>query len=304
MIAMDGAAVGGGSNGSAERSGGSEVEAKPDGVAAAVEANRRFWNERVPTHVGSAFYDADGFRGGASTLMPLEVREVGCVRGKRLLHLCCQFGLDTLSWARLGAEVTGVDLSDAAIEAARALSAETGVPGRFVRSDVLALDGVLDERFDVVAATYGVVWYMPDLARFAEVVAGRLERGGVFYLADVHPAALAFARDRSDTELRVAHPYSMHAQGPAPMIEEVDDQTFTGDDRTFAANRAYMWNHGLGEVVSALCAAGLRLEFLREHPLGCYRIFPFMHRDEDGWYRLEQGGESVPLLYSLRAVRA
>src|SRR4051812_35702557 len=145
-----------------------------------VERNRAGWDLRAAAHAGGAadLYDVDGFRAGGSSLRPFELEALGDVRGQRLLHLMCHFGLDTLSWARLGAEVTGLDYSGSAIEAARRLAVEVGLAARFVQADVYEAADVLDEQYDVVIATYGVLVWLPDLNAWARVVSRLLRPGG------------------------------------------------------------------------------------------------------------------------------
>jgi 2-polyprenyl-3-methyl-5-hydroxy-6-metoxy-1,4-benzoquinol methylase len=289
--------------------------ARGDDYARFREANRAYWNERIGTHVRSEHYDAESFRQGRLSLMPLEIEELGPVSGKRLLHLQCHFGLDTLSWARLGAEVTGVDLSDEAIRVARVLASETKVPGRFVASDIMDLVEALPGEgggFDFVFTSYGVLDYLPDMGRWAKIVAHFLRPGGVFYMAEIHPFALVFDHGPRVPKLELKHPYSFtggqpgHEWGRSQRRRPVewdatDEPTFTGGEERFEHNKAYSWNHGIGEVVTSLIRAGLALEFLHEWPYGCYEIFPFMQRDAQGYYRLNTHDESVPLLYSLRA---
>jgi 2-polyprenyl-3-methyl-5-hydroxy-6-metoxy-1,4-benzoquinol methylase len=155
-----------------------------------VAANRALWDEWTPIHVGSAFYDVDGWKSGRRhDLPPLLVDEVGDVAGKDLLHLQCHFGLDTLSWARRGARVTGADFSERAVEQARLLAAETGLEARFVVSDVVDLPDRLEGDFDVVFTSFGVLNWLPDVPRWAEVVAHFVRPGGFFYIAEAHPFA-------------------------------------------------------------------------------------------------------------------
>jgi 2-polyprenyl-3-methyl-5-hydroxy-6-metoxy-1,4-benzoquinol methylase len=149
-------------------------------------ANKALWNEWTAIHETSSFYNLEGFKAGGSRLRDYEVDEVGDVTGKSLLHLQCHFGIDTLSWARLGARVTGADFSERAIELARSLAAELGLDATFVRSDLYDLSSVLDGQFDVVYTSRGVLGWLPDLERWAEVVAHFLRPGGVF-LCDRDP---------------------------------------------------------------------------------------------------------------------
>ena len=134
-----------------------------------IEINRRNWNERTPIHAASAFYNVEGFRSGKVTLTATEMAELGDVKGKSLLHLQCHFGMDTMSWARLGAIATGVDISDTAIDLARELNEELGLNVRFIRSNIYDLPEVLDEQFDIVYTAVGVLCWLPDMKRWAEL---------------------------------------------------------------------------------------------------------------------------------------
>src|SRR5919206_2445351 len=152
-----------------------------------VESNRSLWDGWTRLHAHSEFYDLAGFKAGRSSLKDIELAEVGDVRGRSLLHLQCHFGQDTLSWARLGAEVTGVDFSTEAIRLARALNEELHIPARFIQSNIYALPDVLDERFDIVFTSYGVLAWLPDLDAWGEIVARYLKPGGFFYIVENHP---------------------------------------------------------------------------------------------------------------------
>src|SRR5918992_1340625 len=150
-------------------------------------ANRALWDEWTEIHVGSDFYDVAGFKAGRINPRDYEIDEVGDVLGKKLLHLQCHFGIDTLSWARLGAIPTGVDYSERAVALARSVAGELGLDARFVLSNVYDLPGVLDERFEVVYTSRGVIGWLPDLDRWAQVIAHLLEPGGIFYMTEGHP---------------------------------------------------------------------------------------------------------------------
>ena len=149
-----------------------------------MESNRRSWNERTPVHARSDFYGIERFKAGATSLLSVELEEMGDVQGKSLLHLQCHFGMDTLSWARLGANVTGADFSDEAIDLARSLSGELGIEAEFVLSNVYSLPDVLEAQYDIVFTSYGVLVWLPDLKPWAEVVAHFLRPGGFFYIVD------------------------------------------------------------------------------------------------------------------------
>jgi SAM-dependent methyltransferase len=263
------------------------------------EVNRRRWDELVPVHARSAFYDVAGFLAGQSTLRPLEVGELGDVAGKSLLHLQCHFGLDTLSWARRGARVTGVDFAPAAIDHARALAGQAGVQAEFVCARVQDLPRVLTCTFDIVFTSYGVLCWLPDLGPWARTIAHFLRPGGVFYMVEIHPFADVFD-DRPDAvDLRPAYPYF---PPPGPLTEDVPGSYA---DRTAAVRHttAHVWVHPLGGVLTALLDAGLRLDFVHEFAQCVYAKFPGMTRDADGWYRLPPPYDSLPLLFSVKAHR-
>ena len=162
-----------------------------------LETNRNNWNERTPVHAASDFYDLEGFKAGHITLTDIERREVGDVSGKTLLHLQCHFGQDTMSWSRLGAIATGVDFSDAAIELAQSLNDDLGLTARFIHSNIYDLPDALDERFDIVFTSYGVLNWLPDLDRWAKVIYKFLKPSGTFYIIEFHPFADVFEQSES-----------------------------------------------------------------------------------------------------------
>ena len=271
----------------------------PDGDDRYIEANRRSWDARTPTHFNSHFYDVDGFRAGASSLHSLEIEEVGEVEGKSLLHLQCHFGLDTMSWARLGARVTGADFSEDAVSLARSLSEELGIDARFVEASVYDLPNLLDGRFDVVFTSYGALTWLPDLERWAGVIAHFLEPGGFFYVVDSHPFGDVFHDEEDATELRPFYPYSTRGAGP---LEFPPGSTYTdGPDRHYGST--FEWGHSVGDILNALISAGLTVDFFHEFHFAAYQALPTMERGDDGWWRLPEGGESVPFLFSLKATK-
>ena len=157
-----------------------------------LQVNRESWNERVPVHAASDFYDVEGFKSGRITLMDIERREIGDVSGKTLLHLQCHFGLDTMSRSRLGAKATGIDFSDAAIDQARSLNEDMVLDVRFICSNLYDLPDALEEQFDIVFTSYGVLTWLPDIGRWAQAVSNHLKPGGVFYIVEFHPFATVF----------------------------------------------------------------------------------------------------------------
>ena len=258
-----------------------------------LEVNRELWDERVPIHVGSELYDVEAFVAGRSSLRAFELDELPGVRGRTLVHPQCHFGEDTLSWARLGAHVTGLDFSGPAVAAARELAARCELAAEFVEADVYgAAEALGGRRFDIVYTGIGALNWLPDIERWARVMASLSAPGGYLYLAEFHPFSHVFA----DEDLTVQYPYFQSAPFEFP-----NTGTYADPAAQTVHNRAYEWNHGLGAVVSAIIAAGFELEFLHEHDSTLFLRWPFLI-GERGTFRLPDGMPSLPLLYSLRAV--
>lgn len=261
-----------------------------------LEQNRDRWDELVPIHAASEFYDLAGFRAGRCALTPIELEEVGDVSGRSLLHLQCHFGMDTLSWARRGARVTGVDFSQPAIERATALARELDLEARFLCSDIGALPPELDDSFDVVFTSRGVLCWLPDLTAWGQTIARCLVPGGRFVVFDSHPFVHTLDDETTSPELRAVHPY----RSSEPFRWE-SSQTYTDAAVPVQNTVSYEWHHGLGDIVAALTSAGLVVESLREHTVAFHRQLPFMALGDDGWWRLPEGLPAVPLTFSLQA---
>ena len=259
-----------------------------------VAANRELWDAWTEIHEGSDFYDVAAFRAGASSLQPIELEELGEVKGKTLLHLQCHFGLDTLSWARLGARPTGVDLSPKAIALARSLSAELELPARFINSDIAALSDVLDERFDLVFTSYGVIDWLQDLSAWGRLVASYLKPGGTFYMVEFHPAALTCNDDGQ---------WFRYSYFPSTEPIRTVEHGSYADPEASTTQTSYAWSHSLGETVTALAAAGLRIEFLHEFPYSPYDCFAFTREREPGRAVIPGSEGKAPLLFSIKATR-
>jgi SAM-dependent methyltransferase len=261
------------------------------------QANLNLWNEWAAIHEKSPFYGVESFKAGKLSLHALELEEIGDVAGKSLLHLQCHFGMDSLSWARLGAAVTGVDFSDKAIEIASRLSDELKIPASFVQSDIYSLPQVLSGEFDIVFTSYGVLTWLPDIPRWAQIVAHYLTPGGTFYIVEFHPFAYVFDDESGTPELAVRYPYF----GQSGPLQFADGSSYADPDAPVAQPVHYEWDHRLGEIVTALIDAGLRIEFLHEFPHSVFSQLPFMQRGEDGLYRLGEHDGMIPLMFSIRA---
>jgi SAM-dependent methyltransferase len=262
-------------------------------------ANQRRWNALTPLHAASAYYDLDAFKAGGSSLHAIEREQVGDVAGKSLLHLQCHFGMDTLSWARLGARVTGVDFSGEAIALARELSADLAIPAQFVQADVLRLPETLlgRENYAIVFTSYGVLCWLPDLRAWGRTIAHYLRPGGLFCIVEGHPLAGIFDNEGGATSLRVTHPY-FHAA--APEHYESQGSYATGAGEVLAG---YEWAHSLSDIINALTGAGLDILSLQEYPIASWRRFPFMIPTSDGWWRLPDHLPALPLTFALRATK-
>ena len=263
-----------------------------------IEANRTLWDRRTEMHVPAAFYDADGFAAdpGARPFDRVVRDLVGDVRGLRVLHLQCHFGLDTLRFVHLGAEATGVDYSPKGVAAARELSERAGLPATFVEADVTALPAeVPEEAFDLVFTSYGVISWLPDLEPWAASIASRLKPGGVFKIAEMHPFLWVFDEEAADPELRLRYPYF---DRDALEWEEYGSYAAPGDEYT---GTSHSWQHTFEEIIGVLVGAGLVVEELREFPLIAWQHTPSMVEAEPGLWAQPAGAIEVPLMFTLTA---
>ena len=270
------------------------------------EANRARWDQSVAVHAASDFYRVDDFLAGESKLLRLDLDEVGDVEGKSLLHLQCHFGLDTLSWARLGADVVGVDFAPTAVETARELASQANLSAEFIESELYASPDVLSDRlgaFDIVYVNLGALCWLPDIAGWARVCAGFLREGGTLYVRDVHPVTQTLDDDSASGDLRLMYPY-FETESP---LHWSGDGDYADPTVKMTHQDSYEWNHSLGEIVTAVIDAGLQIEFLHEQDWTVYRALPWLVETERGIWRLpERAGEAdrrLPLMFSLGAIR-
>jgi SAM-dependent methyltransferase len=266
------------------------------------DANRARWNELVDIHAKSEFYDFEGFKAGKLSLDALEREGLGDVTGKTLLHLMCHFGMSTLSWARLGATVTGVDFSDQAIALARRLSDELDIPATFVQANIYDLPAVLDAReaFDIVFTSYGVLTWLSDTTRWAEVVAHFLKPGGTFYIVEIHPFPEVFENHPGSPRLEVEYSY-FHKDKPTAWDVE---GSYADPGAEIEQDVQYEWQHSMSDIVNALIGAGLKIEALHEYPQCCFAMFPeLMERRADGWWWLKDGRDCIPFTFAIKATK-
>ena len=276
------------------------TEASPDHEAS-FAVNQALWDAWTAVHATGDFYDLAGFRAGGVRLRPYEIELVGDVAGRSLLHLQCHFGIDTLSWARLGARVTGADLSPAAVELARTLADELGFPeARFVCSNLYDLQDALDGTFDIVYTSRGVLGWLPDIRGWARVVDHFLAPGGRFFITEIHPVIQALEdEDVGPGELRLRYPYWEHSE---PLVFDVKG-SYADPDADVGEQVEHGWDHGLGEIVTALIDAGLRIETLVEHPFLDWKVGFLVDDGAGRWVLPADARGELPLMFSLVATK-
>jgi len=256
--------------------------------------NQKLWNEWTGINSRSSLYGLDTFKKGANKLDAVIRTEVGEVKGKRLLHLQCHFGMDSLSWARLGADVTGVDFSPKAVELAQSLSSELKIPARFICCNIYDLPTLLDEQFDIVFASYGVLTWLPDLPAWMKIAAGYVKPGGFLYLSDGHPFTWIFDDDSKEMKLR----YPYFQTGATSWQEQ---GSYADRSALLETTTCYQWQHTMGEIITEVCSSGLRLEFLHEFGHGYFQAYPTMQEGEDGFWHHPEGDSILPMVFSLKA---
>jgi SAM-dependent methyltransferase len=258
------------------------------------EANKNLWNQRTTVHKDSDFYDLEGFKAGANALTPIELNEMGDVKAKSLLHLQCHFGMDTLSFARMGAKCTGIDLSDDAIKLAKEINEELKLDAKFVCCNVYDTSKYIKEQFDIVFTSYGVIGWLPDLDKWANVIAEKLKPGGSFYMAEFHPVIWMF--DEEFTHIKYYY-------DNREVIITENEGTYT-DRNADIKGKEYSWNHSISEVLNALINAGLKIEFFNEHMYSPYPCFRNVVEREKGKWHINGMEGKIPMVYSLKARKA
>lgn len=254
------------------------------------EANKKLWNKRVTIHVNSSFYDVSSFKAGKTSLNEIELTALGDVKGKSLLHLQCHFGMDTISWAREGAIVTGVDFSEKAISTAKELTKEVKVQANFICSDIYDLPQNLSQQFDIVFTSYGVIGWLPDLNKWASVINHFLKPGGTFFIAEFHP--VLWMMDDDFTHLK----YSYFND---EVIETLSKGTY-GDKQASVLLVEYGWNHSIEEVLDGLLKNNIQITEFKEYPFSPYNCFNNTIQGNDGMYRIKGLENKLPMMYSLK----
>ncbi len=255
-----------------------------------LEKNRSSWNARTPIHLNSEFYSLAEFKSGISTLKEIELPLLGDVKGLKILHLQCHFGQDSLSLSHIGAQVTGVDLSDAAIAKARELNDELNLDAKFICCDIFDLPNHLDEQFDIVFTSYGVITWLPELDTWAKVIQGFLKKGGKFVMAEFHPFIWTFDEKLSKID------YSYFNDG---VIIEKLESTYGDPDHEIKGETDHCWNHSLAETIGSLLSTGLTLTHFDEHNYSPYDCFENLEEFSPGRFRFKHLKHTIPMVYSL-----
>ena len=270
--------------------------------------NRKTWDTRTDQHIGSSFYDVKGWLAGNTSLNSIELEILGDIKGKKVLHLMCHFGMDTLSMARMGAEVTGLDLSPRAIEEANKLAYKAGLEATFVNGDVYSAPDLIDEKFDIVFMSYGTIGWLPDIRQWGRVVVDFLKPGGRFVFAEFHPALWMLDEEYQFVKYR-------YFTGSDPIIDT--EGTYT-DVKEEKLQTMVSWNHGLADVINALhdqqpraehedprASAGLSLKHFEEYDYSPYPIFGEKEAVlAPGQWGIKGMERKLPLVYSLVMCKA
>jgi len=272
-----------------------------------LSTNQKTWDEWADIHIkGSSFYPVEQFKAGQKGWKPNIPDDIGTVKGKSVLHLLCHFGMDTLMWAGQGAHITGVDFSEKAISHAKWLKKEMDIDAEFIHSDIYLLPEVMDRKFDIVLTYYGIIMWLPDLTKWAKVIAHFLKPGGFFYIADVHPLVNMLDVDKNSNKPQIGFPY--FTTGSPERIESKTG-TYAKPGAETVNKVTYQWDHSLEDILNSIVKAGLNIEFLHEFLYSFYNVFYYadtalMNCDKQGWWRFRDKNINLPLMFSVKAVKS
>ena len=254
------------------------------------ESNKDLWDKWTPAHAKSEIYDVESFKKGACSLQPPELKYLGDVKGKTMLHLQCHFGMDTLSWARRGAIVTGADISTESIKLAKKLSKEIKVSAKFIESNVYDLPNKLKDKFDIVFCSYGVVNWLPDMNEWAKVINHFLKPGGTFYMIDFHPILKCF--DESIGDYKIVHPYFHNPEPQKVLLFK------SYAEKTTKGAVAHVFQHHLSEIFTALLDQGLLLSEFEEFDHSIRKLPNTKRVSKFHWVFEDE--RKIPFMYSVK----
>lgn len=256
-----------------------------------LNSNKQTWNNKTDVHIASEFYDMQGFLEGKSTLNSIELELLGNIKGKSILHLQCHFGQDTMTFSRMGAKATGVDLSDKAIERAREFASKLNLDTNFVCCDIYDTPKYIDEKFDVVFTSYGTIGWFPDLDKWAKVISHFLKPEGKFIMADFHPVVWMYDNDFKDIYYNYFN--------IEPIIEN-EEGTYADKEAKISA-QTMTWNHPTSELLNSLINNGLEINCFNEYDYSPYNCFNHTEEFEPNKFRIKHFGNKIPMIYSIKA---
>lgn len=254
--------------------------------------NRRSWNELTLLHSKSDFYDLENFKRGKTSLNHIELKELGDVKDKRLLHLQCHFGLDTLSFARMGANVTGIDISDESIKLANKLALELKLPSTFIQSNIFNIEKKITGNFDIIFTSYGAINWLYDLKPWAKLISKFLKNGGIFYIVEFHPFIYTLNENLNITE---------HYFNRSKIITNLEESYTDNSSVSDKLLKHYEWHHSIGDVINSLIKNGLQIAFLNEFPYQVYNCFKNMIEIDTGKWVFKKYKDKIPYLFSIKA---
>lgn len=256
-----------------------------------LNSNKQTWNNKTDVHIASEFYDMKSFLEGKSTLNSIELELLGNVKRKSILHLQCHFGQDTMTFSRMGAKATGIDLSDKAIDRAREFASKLNLDTNFVCCDIYDTPKYIDEKFDVVFTSYGTIGWFPDLDKWAKVISHFLKPEGKFIMADFHPVVWMYDNDFKDIYYNYFN--------IEPIIENEEGTYADKEAKIFA--QTMTWNHPTSELLNSLINNGLEINCFNEYDYSPYNCFNHTEEFEPNKFRIKHFGNKIPMIYSIKA---
>ena len=258
-----------------------------------LEINKQTWNKKTEIHINSEFYDIESFFNGKSTLNSIELELLGDVANKKILHLQCHFGQDSMNLSRMGAYVTGIDLSDTAIEKAREFATKLNLNTKFVCCEVYDTPNQIQEKFDIVFTSYGTIGWLPDLDQWAKVISHFLKPNGTFIMADFHPVVWMYDSNFEE----VFYNYF----NVEPIIEN-ESGTYADRNSEIEAT-TISWNHPISEILNALITNGLAINSFNEFDYSPYNCFNNTEEFESNKFRIKHFENKIPMVYSIKAIK-
>ncbi len=256
-----------------------------------ININKKLWDKRTAIHYKSKFYNVTSFLKGKDSLNAIELALLGDIKGKDILHLQCHFGMDSISLARHGAQVTGVDFSEKAIEKANYLNKQLNTHVTFIQSDIYQLSNILEDKFDIIFTSYGVLGWLPDMNKWAHVIQHFLKPKGTLVLVEFHPIIWMYSNDFN----KIAYNY----MNDGPIVEDLEG-TYTDADKHIQ-EKSVSWNHGLSEVINPLIKSGMQILDFQEYNYSPYDCFENTLKIAEQKFQIKNLENRFPMVYSIKA---